>query len=113
MSQLLFTPAAVLDLLMSIDELQGTPIELEDNVSSIKLRIGGSEYNISDNNASEIKTDSRTLSDVEAVAEDAYDELEQSGKVEYSEPVQSGLLKNVVKSLLLGGMLRLSAKLLK
>lgn len=112
-SQLLFTPAAVLDLLLSIDELRGSQVELQESPSGVQIQIGNSQYSISADSATDIDVDSEVLSDVTDVADEAFDNMQDSGEVESIEPVESGVLKNIVKSLLLGGMIRLSTKLLK
>ena len=42
-----------------------------------------------------------------------YDELAESGEVEVSDPIESGLVKQLFKTLLIGGMVRFAAKELK
>lgn len=113
MDELLFTPAAVLDLLTQIEELKDHNINVIDSGDSIQIQIGDSTYKVNTSSANDIEVEEDVVSEVSDINTDAYDELEASGTVELSEPVESGLLKSAVKSLLLGGLIRLVPDLMK
>lgn len=112
MDEIMFTPAAVLDLLTQIEELQGYDIGIDDSSSMLRVTIGDSIYNINTRNTTDISVDESVVDDVELVNQSAYDNLSDSGEVEL-EPINSGLIKQVAKTLLVGGLVRLTAKLLK
>lgn len=110
-STLLFTPAALMDLLTQIEELKDKEIEInESSDGSILLMIGESTYNIDSSDATELAADEYTIDAVDEINMEAYEEVQD--KSENEEPVTSGVLKELVKSLMLGGMIRLSKKLL-
>lgn len=112
MDEIMFTPAAVLDLLTQIEELQGYDIGIDDSSSMLRVTIGDSIYNINTRNTTDISVDESVVDDVGLVNQSAYDNLSDSGEVEL-EPINSGLIKQVAKTLLVGGLVRLTAKLLK
>lgn len=118
--QLLFTSAAVLDLLSSIDELADKDIHLSENDNNVTIQIGESEYVIADRNAVDIEVPPEVVDEVDEITSDAFEELSADGvdvdldDDTYSdEVVEGGPIKQIAKTLLLGGMLRLSAKLLQ
>lgn len=118
--QLLFTPAALLDLLTSIDELKTYPIGIsEDLDGSLQLTIGNSLYTIDDSEAKTIVVSEQVANAAVDSNQTAYtnlvdshpDELEDA--TDFPVPVKAGLLKELAKSLLLGGLVRLAGKLMK
>lgn len=116
MEQIVFTPAALLELLTQIEELQDVDIGITESADGrITLTVGQSTYNIDVSNATEVEVTEDIVETVEQVNDDTYTELDESGEVSLSdvETVQSGIIKEAIKSLLLGGMIRLSTKLLK
>lgn len=113
MDEVVFTPAAILDFLTQIDELSDKSIELTEQDSTINVMIGNSVYQLNTESAEDIVVDESVVEQVAEVNDEAYDELEASGSVDLSEPVESGIIKSIAKSLLLGGMIRLAPKLLK
>lgn len=108
-STLLFTPAALMDLLTQIEELKDKEIEInESSDGSISLKVGESTYKINSADAIELAADEDTIDAVDEINMEAYEEVQDKTE----EPVTSGILKELVKSLMLGGMIRLSKKLL-
>lgn len=120
MNEVVFTPASVLALLANIDELADYDISLTETLDGgFQLSIGDSYYTLESDNLNEIEVDQDVVQEVDIINEEVYDELgDQFDLTSYPddeslESVESGLLKEAAKSLLLGGMIRLSAKLLK
>ena len=118
--QLLFTSAAVLDLLSSIDELADKDIHLSENDNNVTIQIGESEYAIADRNAVDVEVPPEVVVEVDEITSDAFEELSADGvdvdlddDTYADEVVEGGPIKQIAKTLLLGGMLRLSAKLLQ
>jgi len=118
--EVVFTSVAVLDLLLQIDELKDYDIGLsETEDGNLQLQIGTSTYIINNDDTSVISVDDEVVDEISETAEDAYEDL-LSDTAELSEvsiddtaddiPIEGGLLKDVAKSLLLGGMIRFAKK---
>ena len=111
--ELVFTTSSLLDLLTQIEELKDFQIDLDESSNgTVKLTIGDSVYEINPKDATEVRVEEETLEQVEEINEEGFDNLPDDIDVTDAEPVESGVLKELLKSLALGGMIRLSAKLL-
>ena len=117
MDSIVFTTSSLLDLLSKIDELREYEIGIAETIDGqIQLTIGDSAYLIDTDNATEVTVDDNVVETVDEANLEAYEGLDESVDVniyEEGQPVESGILKELAKSLLLGGMVRLSGKLLK
>lgn len=114
MDEVLFTPSAVLHLLTELDELKDKNISLSElSDGNLQISIGDSTYNIVTSTSVKVQVDDSVIETVEEENIQTYEELADNENIEVSEPVESGILSSVVKSLLLGGMIRLAPKLLK
>lgn len=105
---IVFTPAALVDVLSSIDELSDKPISINQAGTDLEITIGSSTYTIKPSEDIAISVSSDVVDEVETANEDAYDEISEE-----TELVEGGLLKQIAKTLLVGGMVRLTSKLLK
>ncbi len=114
MDEIVFTPAAVLDFMRQIDELKDVDISLVDDPgSSIQFQIGSSAYTINTNNVTDIKVSEDIVEEVSDANVSAYSDMESSDvQVDELEDIKSGLLKEIGKTLLIGGLVRLTNKLL-
>ena len=115
MDQIVFTPAGLLELLMNIEELGEYPISIsETSDTSLDLQIGDSSYKIDISKAAVVEVEDEAVEEVDDVNQEVYDDLAESGEADVSDvPIESGPIKELVKTLLLGGMVRLSSKILK
>lgn len=118
MEDMLFTPAALLDVLTQIEELKNVDVGITETVDGqLQLQVGDSTYLLQSENETEINVDESDLDAVEDANMEAYEDLQSSGEVnldsEPDEKIESGLIKEAAKAMLLGGMIKLSAKLLK
>lgn len=116
MEEKLFTPAAILSLLTQIDELKSYDIGITETIDeSLQLQIGDSIYLLEPDSDNEIVVDNEVVEEVGDINYDAYQDLESSGEIGISDDItiESGVIKELAKSLLLGGMIRLSSKLIK
>ena len=117
MDEILFTSAALLDFLRQIDELSDKDISIDETGSTITVNIGESSYSIDLKQASNVEVDEEVVEEVSDVADEAYDTMESEG-VEFTETtegeevVEGGLISEALKSLLVGGMVRLTSKML-
>ena len=115
MDELVFTPASLIDLLSQIDELKDVDVGITEAIDgSLQLQVGSSIYNIDDRQAVEVYVDDLVVDQVNQANLDAYEDLVDSAEMTISqEPVESGPIKEFIKTLLVGGMVRLAAKTLK
>ena len=119
----LFTAAALLDFLRQIDELSDKDIDVFDNESFALITIGDNQYRIDYDTAEEVEVPEEAVDEVTDIIEDTYDELGASG-VDYEEVsdivedengnldvVEGGIIKEALKTLAIGGLVRLTGKL--
>ena len=110
MNTILFTPAALLDFLSSIDELKDLDVGITElSEGDIQVQIGESTYNVDTSQATEIEVDEETIDQVDEANEEAYDELH----ADTQDDVEGGIIKEALKTLLVGGLVRMGAKVLK
>ena len=113
-NEILFTPAALLDFLQQIDELSDKDIIINENSGSITVTIGESTYEINKGDAEEIEVEPETVDEVAEINETTYEELDdvEYTEIDDEEVVEGGLIKETLKTLAVGGMVRLTSKLL-
>ena len=110
LNTILFTPAALLDFLSSIDELKDVDVGItESPEGDIQVQIGDSIYNVDTSQATEVEVDEEVVDHVDEANEEAYDELDADTQDE----VEGGIIKEALKTLLVGGLVRMGAKVLK
>ena len=111
--QLLFTPAAVLDLLSQITELQDMDISLTETLDNkIQISLGDSNYVLDADAPANINVDPEVLDKVDVVNTEAYEDLIETNTVT-EEPIEGGLVKEILKTLAIGGMVRLGTNMLQ
>lgn len=105
-----FTPASVLSLLAQIEELADLEIGLTETLDGqLQLQVGESFYNIEPEGETEVQVSEQALDAVEDANEETYHGMEENGLLESNgeEAVESGLIKEAAKAMLLGGMIKL------
>ena len=113
MDTIVFTPAALLEILTGITELDGYSIGIAKSLDgTYQLQIGDSIYELNTSESDELYVSEDVVEDIDDINQDAYEGLEDEGAVADQEFISGGLLKEAAKSLLLGGAIRLAAKLL-
>lgn len=112
MDQLVFTSASILDLLSSIDELKDKNINLTETESGISITIGESTYEINTADAVEVEVDEEVVEEIDEVTSEAYSELSDNG-IDVQDEVEGGPIKELIKTLMLGGMVKMTANMLK
>ena len=118
MDSIVFTPASLIDLLSQIEELQDYDIGISETLDGgIQLNVGESLYIIDTDNSTDVQVDDTAVEKVDDANLEAYENLDESVDVvlpgEGEEEIEAGLIKALAKTLLVGGLVRLSAKLLK
>lgn len=111
---IVFTPASVLDLLLQIEELQDLDIGMDkDNSGNIIIKIGDSTYQISTDSATDIKIPEEAVYTIQDTNEDTYNNILQEEDItdeDINSPIEGGIVKDALKSLMLGGMIRFAGK---
>lgn len=113
--EILFTPASILELLASIDELKDHELSITETIDNkIQLQIDDSVYIIdTEEQTSGIEVEEDVVDEISEINEQAYQELiENDDMINDVESIEGGILKEIAKSLLLGGMIKLTKKLL-
>lgn len=116
MDKIVFTPASLIDLLSKIDELSEYDVGVTETLDDkLQLTIGDSIYIIDDSEAVDVPVDDSVIDAVEDANTEGYENLDDSIDVMVSEdtPVESGILKELAKTILVGGMVRLAGKFMK
>ena len=111
--EIVYTPAALLDVLSQIDELSEYSLGLTEGIDgTIQLQVGDSYYSLELREADsvDVKLDEVDFEKVEEINESAYDSIID---VETNEPIEGGLIKEALKTLLIGGAVRLGKKYLQ
>lgn len=111
--EILFTPAAVLDLLSQISELEGQDISLAESDGQIIITIGESSYEIPTTQATEVPVEDEVIEQVAEANDEGYNQIDSDlDVVEDSEAIEGGPIKELLKTLFLGGMVRLQNKMM-
>lgn len=104
MEEVVFTSAGLLDLLSQIDELSEYDIDVTDNNGSITISIGDSAYQISKPKDT-VEIPEEAIAEISDIADEAISDVDNTQSVE------SGVIKEALKTLLVGGAVRLISKL--
>lgn len=121
LSELVFTPSAVIELLMNINELSEYDIEATETSSGIELKVGDSQYLVQAGSDNVVEAPQDVVDNLSEANESGYNDIVTSDTynvsvtrdVDNGEAVESGIIKELAKSLLLGGAVRLATKMLK
>lgn len=114
--EILLTPAALLELLVQIKELEdklvGVDVTLDGNVEVI---IGDSTYLLDCSNAMDIEVDPEVVEEVSDLNEQVYEELlsNPDNSLEPMDQIEGGVLKEIAETLLVGGVVRLGGQAVK
>jgi len=112
-NEILFTTSSLLDFLQQIEELSDMDIIVNEDETAITVTIGESTYSIDKTNAEEVEVEPEVVDEVADINESTYEELDD---VEYTElddeVVEGGIISEALKTLAVGGMVRLTSKLL-
>lgn len=111
--EILFTPAALLDFLLQIDEFDNKEIGVNTTLDgNVEVVIDDSSYIIDCSNAVEIDVDPEVVDTISDVNESTYEDLIESEEFSI-EPIEGGVIKELATTLLVGGAVRMGAAALK
>jgi len=115
MEEIVFTSSALLELLSQIPEFDEHRLAISETLDgNIQLQVDDSYY-VLQTNQSDVPVDEATVDTIAEINDDVYEDLvETEGEDNLPDDyIESGIIKEALKTLLLGGMIRLSSKLLK
>lgn len=113
-NEILLTPAALLDFLRQVDELADKDISVDDTGSALNITIGDSSYSINFSDAETVEVPDDVVEEVAEINETAYEELDdiEYSEIDEDEVVEGGLISEALKTLAVGGLVRLAGKIL-
>lgn len=112
----LFTASGLLDMLLQIDEFKYYQLDISsDGLGNLQLHVNDSIYMFKAVDSVNIPVSDTQFEAVQDCAESTYEAILDDIDYDSSDlqSVNSGLLKQLVKTLLVGGMVRITNKLLK
>ena len=113
-NEILLTPAALLDFLRQVDELADKDISVDDTGSALNITIGDSSYSINFSDAETVEVPDEVVDEVAEINETAYEELDdvEYSEIDEDEVVEGGIISETLKTLAVGGLVRLAGKIL-
>ena len=111
---LVLTPSALLAFLTQIEELKDQDISITEDKNSIEVQIGESFYTVESPETSEVEVNEDAVEDIEDLNKEGYEELSELEGVDVveditgDEPVEGGIIKELIKTLAVGGLVRLT-----
>lgn len=112
--QIMLTPAALLDFLTQISELDEYDISVsETGEGDIAVNIGDSCYMIDSSHAEDIEVPDAAVEEAADINDDAFEDIVDSSDDFESVDVEGGLIYETLKTLAIGGLARLAGKAAK
>ena len=98
-SELVFTPASILELLSKIEEFEDLDLGLTEGLDgSLMLQVGDSVYRIDpEENITEIDVAEDVVDEISNINENTYSELINSGMAVDDQVVETGIIKETLK----------------
>ena len=114
MDEVVFTSSALLELLSQIPEFDEHKLAISETLDgNIQLQVDDSYY-VLETSQQDVQVDEETVDTIADINDEVYEDL--VADLDDGEPddyIESGIIKEALKTLLLGGMIRLTSKLLK
>ena len=109
MSNLVLTPSALFAFLSEIEELEGVEIVLDDSKEDqLVVNIGDSSYVLDASQSAEVEVDEDVIEEIEEANQEGYDELGNEVEDVIQEEVEGGIIKELIKTLALGGLVKMT-----
>ena len=103
---LVITPSGLLEFLSQISELEGLSVSVEEQADGINVNIGGSSYLLQCDRSSVVEVEPEVVDEIDAINEEGYDGA--GAELEEYDSVEGGLLKEIIKTLAIGGLVRMT-----
>lgn len=115
-SPILFTPSALLDFLIQIDELKDKVVSVAETADGdLQVEIGDSAYIVKTDSAKDVDVEQQAAEQVADLNMDAYSDIvEENSDANFEDVnVEAGILAEIAKTLAIGGLARLNGKAVK
>lgn len=115
-SPILFTPSALLDFLIQIDELKDKVVSVTETADGdLQVEIGDSAYIVKTDSAKDVDVEQQAADQVADLNMDAYSDIvEENSDASFEDVnVEAGILAEIAKTLAIGGLARLNGKAVK
>lgn len=115
-SPILFTPSALLDFLIQIDELKDKVVSVTETADGdLQVEIGDSAYIVKTDSAKDVDVEQHAAEQVADLNMDAYSDIvEENSDASFEDVnVEAGILAEIAKTLAIGGLARLNGKAVK
>lgn len=113
MDEILLTPSSLLSILVQIDELKDKNIQVVEGLDgTLQICIGDSTYVIEEKNPVEFEVENEVVYEVDDLNQETYEDLKETEGIELSDSIEAGVLSQLFKTLAVGGLVRLTAKML-
>lgn len=112
--EIVFTSSALLELLSQISEFDEHRLAISETLDGkLQLQVDDSYY-LLESTQSDVSVEENVVDTIAEINDEVYEELIETSDDEVPDDyIESGIIKEALKTLLLGGMIRLSSKLLK
>ena len=108
MSNVVLTPSALLAFLNEIDELKDKEINFHESDDKISISIDDNTYVLDASDAIEVLVDEQSYEEVVTANEDGYEEIGEDVEEIESDEIESGIIKELIKTLALGGLVKMT-----
>ena len=113
---LVLTPSGLIAFLDQIDELNGLDLSLQVNEDSIDVQIGDRTYVLECDPKSTVEVDPEVVDTIDEIDDEGYDDISETEvdtedeEMEFvgNEVVEGGIIKELIKTLAVGGLVRLT-----
>jgi len=99
------TPSGLVSFLSEIEELRNSDIAIDESTTGLKIRIGNSTYDIQSPSGSAVSVNEDVIEEIDEIDDNGWDDVDV--EIE-DEPIEGGLLKEALKTLAIGGLVRLT-----
>lgn len=108
--KLVLTPSALLTFLSQIEELDNRDnMSILEEEDSIELHIGESVYILVSPEESEVEVNLEAAEEIQEINAEGYETFnDEIAELEVDENIEGGIIKELAKTLLVGGLVRLT-----
>lgn len=105
------TISGLITFLSEIEQLKGLDIGISESDDNLCINIGDDTYCIQSPEDSVVEVDSDVVDSIEEIDQEGWDEIPDV--IEEDEPVEGGIIKELIKTLAIGGLVRLTKNALE
>lgn len=114
--KLVLTPSGLIAFLSQIEELDGKDslaISEADDGSGLTVYIGDSTYRLQPEFDSEVEVAPEVVDELSSIDDSGYDDLGDDFEEIDDEAIEGGILKELIKTLAIGGLVRMTKNAIK